>query len=430
MNKLLNVLRGTFLVFLIIFSSLSHNISAETYYPVLNGKSHILIDADTGVIYLSDSIDEPLAIASLTKLMTIYLTYEKIEKDNIDLNTKIKLSDKAINLKKNNEAISGVYFKNNEELTLSELLDLAIIYSDNGAALTLAEYVSGSEEKFIEKMNEKAKTFNMTNTKFYNSTGLTNSDYGENVPRGTKPTDYNISSSRDMAKLTYHLVQDYPQVLDITQKTSVTYGGYEYSTYNNMLENQIQEYPGVVGMKTGTTKEAGECFIGYYKTEDRNYISVTLGVDPDSSIDRFAETALIYDWIDQQNITKIYDKNTEIKDVNIKGTGFSKIKLYPSADISILKSQNIGMNLEKIEYNKEYINSEGYIIKDIPENKKILTLVLNVDENNLGEKSVFEVDGKFEIDLVAHEEIKKGNIFENITIATKNFFIDFYKSIL
>lgn len=434
LNLMKIVPRGT--IFILLFIFLLFNLggfvlNAEIYYPTLNAKSNLLMDADTGIIFINDNIDKQLAIASLTKLMSVYVVLDEMDKQNIKLTDEVTISNRAAGLKYQNPANSGIYLKAGDKMTYDELLQLSLVYSDNGAIVALSEDVSGSEEKHVEKMNEKAKELHMTNTKFYNVTGLTMRDYGELQLSKTSPNDYNVSSARDMGILSYNLLQDYPQVLDYTAKTSVTYEGQEYSTYNYMLPGQLQEYKGVKGLKTGTTKEAGECFIGYY-TNDKgeNFISVVLNADSDQT-DRFTETAVMYDWINEQFMTDLLDKNKEVTKLNIQGdNSIGKIPLYSNEDLNVIDSDNLYLTLEKAEYNPKYFDSNNRVKQDIPKGSTIITYYYQVPEDNVALQGIFSEDDEIQVNLVAHKNINKQNDFVAFFSAIPGYFKELYNQVL
>lgn len=429
-NKITNVPRRTFvffnLILLIFFSFSSSLLQAEVYYPVLNAKSNLLMNAETGVIYISDSIDEQLGIASLTKLMSIYVVLENFEEKNTDLTQKIPLSIKVRDFKNQSPDISGVYF-NTEEESIEKLLNLALVYSDNAATIALAEYTSGTEEKHVEKMNKKAEELGMKQTIFYNVTGLTMKDYGIYQLNNTKKTDFNKSSSRDLAVLSYNLLMDFPDVLDITSKENIDYDGYTYNTYNLMLPEQIYGMEGIKGLKTGTTNEAGQCFISYYEKEGQKYISVVLGLDNEiEGTNRFLETIKMYDWIEQQTKIKIIKKDDSLKKIEIKGSTNETIDLYSRNDIDILKSDLVYLSLIKEELNSEYFTNDKILKKTIPKGTTIMTLTYEIPKNNSTFQTIFNSGNDITIELISKEEIKKQNKIFKIGSAIKYFIKDLY----
>ncbi|MFV0287891.1 MAG: D-alanyl-D-alanine carboxypeptidase family protein [Mycoplasmatales bacterium] len=430
-----NVPHGTFsgkifiLLGILLFSIVSP-FKAYTY-PLLYGEENLLMDADSGIIYIADNIDEQRGIASLTKLMSMYVVYDEIAKQNIKQTQEVTISEKVANLHNVNPSISGVYYNTGQQETVADLIDLSLVYSDNGAIIALSEYVSGSEAKHVDKMNAKAKELGMDNTIFYNVSGLTMEDYGEYKIKGTTANDYNKSSARDMGILAYNLIKDYPQILDITSKTSITYQGYEYYTYNQLLPGMSYETEGVQGLKTGTTNEAGECLMTYYETKDRNYITVSLDVpNIDYSYNRYIETQTMYEWIDEQLLATLVNKEENVTSINLKGDTVGSIKLYPKTNIEILKTENISFSLVSETYNTSYFNKDNLLIKDIPQGEVVKTLCFTVPElteeqQESGEipavQSVYGDENKVYIDLIAKQDIKVANAGQKILLSISYF---------
>lgn len=438
-NKFLDVPRGTSIVlsFLLIITLLFPTpLEAATItYPEITAKSNLLMDADSGIIYIENNIDESLAIASLTKLMSIYVFLEELNKnEKIDMNTKVKISKRAAAIKSLNPEVSGVYYQEGQEMTISDLLDLALVYSDNSATIALSEFISGTEGKHVEKMNEKAKELNMTNTHFYNVSGLTMSDYGEYKVPGTKGSDYNVSSSRDLGVLAYNLLKDYPEILNITSKKSVDYQGYTYYNWNKMLEGtgDIYSYDGVTGLKTGTTDVAGECFVGYLSSGGKNYVSVVLGANKGGR-NRWDETIRMYRWIQGKDenskvsLLKFLDGSKKITSYNIKGDIGGKVDLYPISDIDLLSANNIYFSLVDKKLNDKYFDKNGILQADIPEGEVVMQYVYEVPGDNVATDSVLSKDDTVKIDLVAKKDIKEANAFIKIFSSIGIFFEELYK---
>src|SRR5699024_4622613 len=162
--------------------------------------------------------------------------------------------------------------------------------------------VAGSESKFVTQMNQKAKELGLTNSSFVNSTGLTNYHI-KNFYSVGKLEDSNHMSAHDVVSLAAYLIDDYPQLLEITSQLAVDFRGTSFESTNIMLPGAIIDYPdfpvdldvsfkGVDGFKTGYTDEAGYCFVGTTVIEGVRFISVVIGAE--EMPDRFIETKAIY----------------------------------------------------------------------------------------------------------------------------------------
>ncbi len=431
---ILDVPRGTSFVLLIMltfFTMFPTVLSANAIlYPEITTKASLLMDAESGIIYIENNIDESLPIASLTKLMSIYVFLEDMDaQEKLTMDSQATISQKAAGIKVENPEISGVYYQVGQKMKVSDLLDLALVYSDNSATIALSELASGSESKHVQKMNDKAKELGMDSTHFYNVSGLTMRDYGSYQIPGTNPNDYNVSSARDLGILTYNLLKDYPGIINITSKKSIDYQGYTYYNWNKMLEGteDVYSFDGVKGLKTGTTEEAGECFIGYYEAGGKKYVSVVLGANKGGR-NRWDETIRMYRWIVKQDLMKFLSKDQKVYSYNVKGAIGGKIDLYPVADIDILSADNIYFSLISKDLNKEYFNDDGILIKDIPAGKTVLTYVYEVPEDSVATNSVLTKDNTLEINLVSKKDIKEENAFLKIFSSIKIFIEELYKS--
>ena len=226
----------------------------------LDAKAGIAVDLDSGKILYEKNSNEKLPVASITKILSMYIVLEEIDSGKLKWDDKVKISERAYDLTLNENA-SNVYLDEDGEYTVKELFDASMIQSANSATIALAEKISGSEEKFVEKMKETVKGFGIKDAQIVNSTGL-NSEALEDDDSKNKEDDDNKFSARDIALISYYTLTKYPEILEVTKKTSETFdeGGsneQELHTYNEMLEGMQYGRKGVDGLKTGTTSSAG-----------------------------------------------------------------------------------------------------------------------------------------------------------------------------
>src|SRR5699024_1041739 len=194
---------------------------------------------------------------------------------------------------------SGVGLTQDKDYTVKELYEAMAIYSDNATSIALAELISGTEGKFVELMNETGEKLGLTDFKFVNSNGLDNKLLDGKHPEGTKADDTNLLSAKSAALLAYHLVSDYPEVLETTSVTNTTFDGLEITNYNWMLPHDSQNlkqfyYEGVDGLKTGHTDLAGYSFTSTAERDGKRLITVVMKTK--SEAERFKETAKLLDF--------------------------------------------------------------------------------------------------------------------------------------
>ena len=240
----------------------------------------ILIDADSGKILYEENADAPLGIASMTKMMTEYILFEAIEDGKVTWDQEYKVNDYTHAISQDGR-LSNVPLRADGTYTIRELYEALAIYSANAATIAIAETIAGTETEFLKLMDAKAEELGLTDYKFVNSSGLNNGDLQGMHPKGTGEKDENVMPAKSVAKLAYHLLRDYPEVLEETSvKTKIFRKGTPDATkmdnWNFMLPGFVYEYEGVDGLKTGTTDFAGHSFTGTAKRNDKRIIAVVM----------------------------------------------------------------------------------------------------------------------------------------------------------
>ena len=260
-------------------------------------KHAIAIEANTGKILYEKDATQPVEIASISKLITVYLVYEAIEQGKISLTTPVEISDYPYQLTTNSEASNVPLDARN--YTVEELLDATLVSSANSAAIALAEKVAGSEKDFVDMMKAKLQEWGIQDATLVNSTGLNNETLGDNIYPGSKKDDENKLSAYDVAIVARNLILKYPQVLEITKKPSSTFAGMTITSTNYMLEDMPAFRGGIDGLKTGTTDKAGESFVGTTVEKGMRIITVVLNAQNQDGnpFTRFTATSNLLDYI-------------------------------------------------------------------------------------------------------------------------------------
>lgn len=264
----------------------------------------ILIDADSGKILYEENADTPLGIASMTKMMTEYLLFEAIEEGKISWDQQYKVNDYTYAISQDRR-LSNVPLRRDGTYTIRELYEALAIYSANAATIAIAETIAGTETEFLKLMDAKAKELGLEDYKFVNSTGLSNADLQGMHPQGTGPDDENVMPAKSVAKLAYHLLNDYPEVLETTKINSKTFregttDATKMDNWNFMLPGFVYEYAGVDGLKTGTTNFAGHCFTGTAIRDGKRVIAVVMNAVDAKGVGsykaRFDATRALFDY--------------------------------------------------------------------------------------------------------------------------------------
>lgn len=265
---------------------------------VPNSVSSILIEADSGKIIYEKEKDKRVSVASMTKMVAQIIILEEIEKGHI------KWSD-VVTVSRNASGMGGsqIYLEEGEKITIEDLMKGISVASGNDATVAMAEVISGSEEKFVKKMNQKIKELGLKNTHFSNCTGL--------------DTDDHYSSSYDMAMIARDLVVNHSEIL----RFSSIYEDYlrEDTDRKFWLVNTnklISFYDGADGLKTGHTDAAGYCLAATAKRNDLRLIAIVLG-EKDSKV-RNAETVSLLDYgFNNVKLKKIVNKGTVVKKIEV-----------------------------------------------------------------------------------------------------------------
>ena len=238
---------------------------AQDPYPV---KSAVLLDGETGTVLYEQNAHEPLAPASVTKVMTLLLIMEAIDSGTLGWQDPVTASETAAA-----KGGSQIYLKAGEVMTVEDMVKSIAVSSANDCACAMAEHLAGSESAFVEKMNERAAQLGMADTHFVNCTGL---DDGENAAA-------HRTSAHDIGVMSRELLTKHPDIKKYTTiwMDSVRDGSFGLSNTNKL----VRFYPGCTGLKTGFTSSAGYCLSASACRDGMELIAVVMGAD--SSRDRF-----------------------------------------------------------------------------------------------------------------------------------------------
>ncbi|MBD0379218.1 D-alanyl-D-alanine carboxypeptidase family protein [Paenibacillus sedimenti] len=256
--------------------------------PKVDAKAAFLMDAQTGDVYYKYNADHALPPASMSKMMTELIILEDIRDGKTKWNDPVSISSYAANV-----TGAQVGLKAKEKLSIRELFEAMVVHSANDAAVALAEHVSGTESKFVARMNRTAQTVGLSSkTKFANATGLSSEDL-QGIKSAASGGD-TVMTARDIAKLAAYLIGKHPDILDISQMSKVNFSrkSITLQTTNLMLPGNLFAYSGNDGLKTGFTDEAGYCFTGTALRDGKRLISVVMGARDSES--RFIETKKLF----------------------------------------------------------------------------------------------------------------------------------------
>ena len=372
MKKLWLFLIGLFIIPNMVLASSTMKVNNEINLAE-KSKSAILIEPITGTIIFEKNSHEKLAPASMTKIMSMLLIMENIDKGVISWNDKVTTSANASSM-----GGSQILLETGEQMTVYDLFKGIAVASGNDAVVALAEYIAGSEEEFVNMMNKKVKELGLKDTVFKNPHGLDTANH--------------YSSAYDMAMIAKELVK-YDKVFEFTSiYEDYLRKGTDRELWLVNTNKLVRFNPIVDGLKTGYTKEAGYCLTATAKKNDMRLISVVMG-EPDTNT-RSSETTSLLDYgFAKYKAEKIIDKNKVIDKLEIEKATRQKVDIVSTKDYSIVveKTKKIG----KIDYDLQLNNIKLPIKKGM----KIGKLIVKEDGKKITE-----------LDVTVKDNLKKANL--------------------
>lgn len=362
MKKLLSV----FLSLCMMMSALTIPVFADAPQMELSAKSAVLMEASTGKILFEKASHDRLPPASVTKIMTMLLVMEALDNGQCKLEDAVRTSALAASM-----GGSQVFLEENEEMSVDEMLKAVAVASGNDAAVALAEFIGGSHENFVAKMNERAKQLGMNDTTFINCNGLDEEGH--------------LTSAHDIALMSQELLK-HPKIFDYTTiwMDSLRNGQFGLVNTNKL----IRFYTGATGLKTGSTSVAGFCVSATAKRDDMQLIAVIMGAP--SSKERFADATKLLDYgFANYAISKSLVSEEELPQIPVEKGMQGAVEIGLSQDFNILLEKS------KLGAIEKHITLPDSISAPIKEGQKVGTVEFLIDGQSIGTA-----------DIVAKTEVK------------------------
>jgi len=337
--------------------------------PSIAAKSYLLTDFYSKQVLVGQNIDEHIEPASLTKLMTAYLTFAALKQKQISLEQTFPVSTRAWRAEG-----SRMFIEPGKPVKVDELIHGMVVQSGNDACIALAEGIAGSEDAFTQMMNSQAQRLGMKNTHFMNSTGL--------------PHPQHYSTAHDLSLLAAAIIRDFPEYYPL-------YSIKEYK-YNNILQvnrnRLLWTDPHVDGMKTGYTENAGYCLISSVKRGSRRLIAVALGTASDSLRATESQKLLNYGFQFYDTL-HLYAKSQAVTTVAVWKGAENSVRAGFTEDVylSLPKGQS--------ERLKAAMESQQPLIAPISAGQKVGVIKLTLDGKQVAEYP-----------LIALENVELANI--------------------
>jgi D-alanyl-D-alanine carboxypeptidase (penicillin-binding protein 5/6) len=345
--------------------------------PTLAAKSWLLLDATSGQVIAAQDQNARIEPASLTKVMTAYVTFQALKDKKIDINQMVNVSVKAWKV---DASSSKMFIDPATPVKIDDLLHGLMIQSGNDAAVALAEAVAGDEATFVVLMNREAERMGLKNTRFANPHGL--------------PSPDNYSTAYDLSILAARVIADFPEFYKIDSVKSFTYNKITQPNRNRLLWLD----PTVDGMKTGHTENAGYCMIASARRPNgnsgqRRLISVVLGTTSDSA--RTQESQKLLNWGFQNfDTVKLYSKNQPILTPEVWKGAQATVKIGFANDVLVTVPKGVAAKLKPV------LERKDPLVAPLARSGRVGTLKMMVDGKSL-----------LELPVVALEEVPQASIF-------------------
>ena len=348
----------------------------------------VIIDATTGKVLFEKEMNKKTYPASMTKIMTTLIVFEKLSNGTLSLDDKFLVSEKAWREREG----SSMFVEVDKEIRVEDLLRGIIVQSGNDAAIALAEYIAGNEDNFANLMNDYAKRLGMNNSQFRNASGL--------------PIKDHYTTAKDLSILMSHIVREFPEEYEY-------YFGmksYEYNDIEQKSRNQLLfNYDELFGGKTGWHNTAKYCYTGTIERDGRRLVIATLKAPESKS--RFEDVVALSNYG-----YRYFDNHTIV----LKGKpiqGINKLPVYMSDvnNVGVVPNKDITVTLRKGEYEqlKADINVNDKIIAPFPEGGVVGEIKISLNDEVIAQS-----------ELVTTEEILEGSFFDVMKDKIAISFID------
>lgn len=296
--------------------------------PDVKAEGAIVVEAETGQVLYEKNAEKKWFPASITKVMTLALAFEAVEKGKVKLSDKIRPSENACSL-----GGSQVWLDPRDEFTLEEMLIAIAVGSANDASVAVAEFIAGTEENFVAMMNAKAKELGAVNTNFVNSHGL----HDEN----------HYTCAADMAKIAAYALK-YAKILEYTSIKHFKFREQPKELILNNTNKLLWRYPGADGLKTGTTSQAKRNLVSTVVRDNLRLITVVMGVDQKGG--HFDESIKLYNWaFSQFGYKHFYNSGQVVTSSNVSKGVLTQVPLVAAGKVGVILNKDLDFSVNAIQ---------------------------------------------------------------------------------
>ncbi|HBO47327.1 MULTISPECIES: serine hydrolase [Pediococcus] len=389
-------------------------IQAQAATVSVSAKSGIAVDAKTGQILYAKNSSKALPIASMSKMLSIYLVLKSIHEGKLKWNQRVHINANIEKISKDTE-LTNVPLSTSRTYTVRDLYKASLIYSANAAVMALGIAQAGSSKAFVNEMRAQAKKWGITDAKLYNASGLTESEVGKEAYPNTAKNDENEMSAKDVAIVASNLLKDYPEVLKTTKQTSAwfakgTTDAVKMTTHNYLLPHMADYLKGynVDGLKSGTSTKAMACFTGTVKKNGHRIITVVMGSSSKNEGNaRFTDTQTIMKDVYNNFKPVSYKKGTALKQASTfkvpEGkTTTVKAGLQQPTTVWIAKNQST----KTISFRSKQAESKAGLSAPVKKGQKVGKATVKV----ANQKVNYLQSSDAELQLTTKKSVEKANV--------------------
>jgi D-alanyl-D-alanine carboxypeptidase (penicillin-binding protein 5/6) len=348
------------LLVVIVYGNIE-KLNADIAPIVMKSDSYIIVDTKSNVILQSKNPDKKIVPSSMSKLMTIYIIFDFIKNNKIKLSDKVNVSENAFKKGHYSTGGSSMFLNKTDNPTVEELIKGVIVASGNDASIAIAEYISGTEEDFVNLMNSYAEKIGMKNSHFNNTNGW--------------PDKIHYSTVKDLTILGKRLNEDFPEYYYFFKEKDMTFNKIKQTNRNRLL---FDDKLNVDGLKTGHTVEGGYSVAFSSANENLRLIGVVSGLQKESQ--RIEESKKLIRWAYNNFTTKLLFKRGDvIKTIPVFNGNINNLDIIAEEDIYIIfPSKSQIFDPKNINIKIKYLDS---LNAPVSYNKVVATIVVE-NKNN------------------------------------------------
>lgn len=353
--------------------------------PQVAASSYILMDPLSGKILMDENSNERLPPASLTKMMTAYIVERELDEGRISMPDMVPISVNAWRTEG-----SRTFVQEGTEVSVEDLLKGVIIQSGNDASVALAEFVAGSEDAFVDIMNQQAQLLGMRDTRFENATGLPSQDH--------------FSTAHDLALLAKAIINDYPENYPLYAVKHFTYNNIRQPNRNSLLWRDDS----VDGLKTGHTEEAGYCLVASAERNDTRLIAVVMGTNSTGARAQEVQKMLNYGFRYYQSET-LFSAGQELIEARIWGGRDDQLSVGVTQNVNVTIPRGSRNSLEST------VDLDSVIKAPIKVGDELGRVQVRLGDEVIVDQPV-----------LALTDVPEGGLFKRLWDAIKLFFIQLF----